>query len=154
MAFWKKSEDPWDIDPEKKRREMPPAFEGFSEAEGNEETKGFLADLFKKREAPTEEDVPVPCPYCGKSMKKGYLKGGNGVFWSEAKPGFLSGLDEAWLISDEGGLLTTAYRTCHMCVDCSKLIVDVPENAGPNYVWKDGQPVMPEEQEEAKTDDL
>ncbi|MBE6995430.1 MAG: hypothetical protein E7429_01665 [Ruminococcaceae bacterium] len=151
MAFWKKSEDPWDIDPEKKRRKAPPVFEDFSEPEEKEETKRFLADLFKKDETPAEEEPPVPCPYCGKTMKKVYLKGGRDrVYLSEVKPGFMSAFDEAWLISDEGGLLTTAYRTCHMCEDCRKLVVDIPETAGPNYVWKDGQPVLPEEQEEAK----
>ncbi|MBE6963336.1 MAG: hypothetical protein E7443_01875 [Ruminococcaceae bacterium] len=152
MAFWKKSEDPWDIDPEKKRRKEKPVFENLSEPEEKEEEKSFLADLFKKKETPEEEDVPVPCPYCGETMKKGYLKGGRDrVYWSEMKPGFLSALDEAWLISDEGGFWTAAYRTCHVCLTCRKLVADVPDTAGSmNYAWESGRPVLPEEQEEAK----
>jgi len=151
VAFWKKSEDPWDIDPEKKRRKTEPWVE-VQERMGEEEAPkiGFLSELLKKKEDPAEEEVSVPCPYCGKTMKKVYLKGGRDrVYLSETKPGFMSAFDEAWLISDEGGLWTAAYRTCCMCEDCSKLIVDIPEPTGPNYVWKDGQSVLPEEQEKA-----
>ena len=154
MAFWKKSEDPWDIDPEKKRRQDPVTYFESEEPEEAEEServsaKELLSGLFRKKEEPAEEAPPVPCPYCGSMMKKGYLKGGRDqVYWSETKPGFLSGLDEAWLISDEGGLLTAAYRTAYMCEPCRKMIVDVPEPSLTNFVWDYGTPEQQGEQEE------
>lgn len=153
MAFWKKSEDPWDMDPKKKRREADPVWEASPQPEektGKEESLlSELAGLFGKKEE--EPEVPVPCPYCGEPMKKGYLKGSHGVYWSEVKPGFMSALDEAWLVSDEGTF--TSYKTCHLCEACRKLIVEIPEATGPNYVWEDGKPKPPEQKEET-TDDL
>ena len=53
MAFWKKSEDPWDIDPSKKKRE-PSAYTVPEEAGGLEEKpedESFFAEvagLFKR----------------------------------------------------------------------------------------------------------
>ena len=152
MAFWKKSEDPWDIDPEKKRREAVSYFE-TEEPENEEDVprEGFLSGLFKKKEEPAEEEVPVPCPYCGKTMTKGYLKGGrDNVHWTETKPGFLSGLDEALLISDEGGLLTASYKTSYMCESCRKLIVDVPEPPATSFTWDYDTQAPQTEQEEEK----
>lgn len=153
MAFWKKSEDPWDIDPEKKRRETVSYFETEEPATEEESPReSFLSGLFKKKEEPVEEEVPVPCPYCGKPMTKGYLKGGRDqVNWTKTKPGFLSGLDEALLISDEGGLLTAAYRTSYMCEPCRKLIVDVPEPPVSNFSWDYTHTAPNELQEEPET---
>ena len=152
MPFWKKSEDPWDMDPEKKRRKAAPAFEAPARPEeenGEEESLlSELAGLFAKKEEEPEE--PVPCPYCGEMMKTVYLKGNNGVYWSETKPGFLSAFDEAWLLSDEGVL--TGYKTCRLCEACRKLIVDIPEHTGPNYVWENGQPKSTEQKEETGND--
>jgi len=152
MAFWKKSEDPWDIDPEKKRRETVSYFE-TEETVGEEAApkESFLSGLFKKKEEPVEEETPVPCPYCGEVMKKGYLKGGrDNVHWTETKPGFLSGLDEALLISDEGGLLTAAYKTSYMCESCRKLIVDVPEPQVTYSAWDGNLPSQTEQEEETE----
>lgn len=147
MAFWKKSEDPWDVNPEKKRRKAAPLVEEPSAEE--EKSAPFWSELFKKKDVPAEEELPVPCPYCGKIMQKGYLQGGRDcVRWCETKPGLWSGLDEAWLISDEGNLWTGAYRTSYLCEACRKLVVDVPEPAGPNYVWESGS-VQPGEKEES-----
>lgn len=152
MAFWKKSEDPWDIDPEKKRPETVSYFEA-EETVGEEDApkESFLSGLFKKKEEPVEEETPVPCPYCGKAMTKGYLKGGrDNVHWTETKPGFLSGLDEALLISDEGGLLTAAYKTSYMCESCRKLIVDVPEPQVTYSAWDGNLPSQTEQEEETE----
>jgi len=84
-------------------------------------------------------------------MKKGYLKGGrDNVHWTETKPGFLSGLDEALLISDEGGLLTAAYKTSYMCESCRKLIVDVPEPQVTYSAWDGNLPSQTEQEEETE----
>ena len=152
MAFWKKSEDPWDIDPEKKRRETASYFETEEPAVEEEDTKeSFLSGLFKKKEEPVEE-IPVPCPYCGNPMTKGYLNGGrDNVHWTQGKPSFLGIFDDRLLISDEGGMLSASYKTCHMCEECRKLIVDVPEQPVTGFAW-DGNPPSQTEQEEERTE--
>ena len=151
MAFWKKNEDPWDIDPEKKRWETVSYFETEETVSEEAPKESFFSGLFKKKEEPVEEETPVPCPYCGEVMKKGYLKGGrDNVHWTETKPGFLSGLDEALLISDEGGLLTAAYKTSYMCESCRKLIVDVPEPQVTYSAWDGNLPSQTEQEEETE----
>lgn len=152
MAFWKKSEDPWDIDPEKKRRGAESCF-ALNETEEDAPHENFLSGLFKRKEVSAEEEAPVPCPYCGETMKKGYLKGGrDSVYWTESKPGFFGAFDEAQRISTEGGLFTAPYRTGYLCESCRKLIVDVPPPTEPNYVW-DGENVrFPDEEEEERHD--
>ena len=150
MAFWKKSEDPWDVDPEKQRRQPVT----YIENEEPKETDGpsvieTLSGLFKKKEVSAEEEIPVPCPYCGKTMKKGYLNGGrDNVHWTEGKPGLLGIFDDRLLISDEGGLLSTSYKTCYMCEACRKLIVDVPEQPVTGFAWDGNLPSQSEQEEE------
>ena len=154
MAFWKKkSEDPWDIDPEKKHRETASCFETEEPADEEETPKeSFFAGLFEKKEEAAEEEVPVPCPYCGKTMTKGYLNGGrDNVHWTQEKPSFLGIFDDRLLISDEGGMLSASYKTCHMCEECRKLIVDVPEQPVTGFAW-DGNPPSQTEQEEERTE--
>ena len=152
MAFWKKSEDPWDVDPEKKRRETVSYFETEEPAVAEDTPKeGFLSGLFKKKDEPVEE-IPVPCPYCGNPMTKGYLNGGrDNVHWTQGKPSFLGIFDDRLLISDEGGMLSASYKTCHMCEACRKLIVDVPEQPVTGFAW-DGNPPSQTEQEEERTE--
>ena len=141
MAFWKKkSDDPWDRDP----NERPAAtfYEPEPEAESEElEKKGFLSGLFGGEE-PEEEPAPVPCPYCGAEMELGYLICGRGLIqWSKVTPGEIFGnfFAEAITISDEGWL--NSYKTSHFCAVCRKLVVDVPEQA---EEW--GAPTEPTEE--------
>lgn len=126
MAFWRnKSEDPWDIDPEKRQRVAGPVYETETEPEA-ESSGGFLSGLFKEEQA--EETPPLSCPWCGKTMEKGYLICGRGLIqWTKVKPGAILGslFTEAVTISDEG--ILNSYKTSHMCAACRKLVVDVPE---------------------------
>ncbi len=79
--FWKKSEDPWDMDPAK-RRPAPGAAETPFRQE--EPEKGLLDSLRgwanEKLEAQRQEVTQTPevCPWCGGSMEQGFLNGGNG----------------------------------------------------------------------------
>ena len=149
MAFWKKSEDPWDVDPEKRRRQPVTYFESEEQEEAEElSVKEMISGLFKKKEEPVEEETPVPCPYCGKTMAKGYLKSGKGnVYWTKVKPGFFGEFDESLEICNEGGLFTALYNACHMCEDCRKLIVDVPK---PADAWIEEALAAQKEKEENK----
>ena len=70
MPFWRKSEDPWDMEPEKRRtwtagEPQPPAADGEAwKVPGEKET--------------AEEQTPsaMTCPWCGQEMRMGYLVGG------------------------------------------------------------------------------
>ena len=77
MAFWNTSEDPWDMDPSKRR----PAVRE-EEGEKDPDAGSLLDDLRAwneerkekkaRREVPPE---PIPCPWCGGEMEVGYLLG-------------------------------------------------------------------------------
>ena len=142
MAFWKKSEDPWDIDPEKrKRNHEATTFETAEEPENGETDEGLLAEiagLFKKKAEEEPEQPPMICPWCGQEMVKSYLTGGrDNVVLTEEKPGAFLGTTfmETTLISDEGGW--GSYKSCWHCVSCRKLVVDVPEKKEESFGWDD-----------------
>ena len=144
MAFWKKSEDPWDIDPEKRRRERPAVtFETTEEPEEKEDGESILAEiagLFKKKDAEEPAQPPMICPWCGQEMVKNYLSGGRDhVVLVETKPGAFLGTTfmDTTLISDEGGW--DSYKSCWRCIPCRKLVVDMPEKKEETFTW-DGNP--------------
>lgn len=158
MAFWKKSEDPWDIDPEKKKREAPVnLFEAESDPEdgGNEGTFwDELAGVFKKKPAEEQpEQPPEKCPWCGQDMIKSYLVSGRDTMrLTEKKPSLLLGTlgyDSVDICdADSWG----NSKTCWHCKPCRKLVVDVPEQVeyDPLQAW-DGNPVAPPTAEELET---
>lgn len=116
MPFWKK-EDPWDVDPAKRRRQSEARLaeeEGQSPAgalkdklldavtgeEGGGESlkdaaskmKGKLLSALslddgEKKKAEEPEPEPMICPWCGKPMVRRYLWGTQGVWLGEKKPG-------------------------------------------------------------------
>lgn len=127
MAFWKKSEDPWDVEPEK-RRPVP--------AENGEKGPGLLDQLQDWNEARKAEKArretpppPIPCPWCGKTMETGYLMGNRGIWWAPGRPDAwakwvsVAAAEGAFQVDTEGGLAT--YRTAWHCPDCGKLVLDV-----------------------------
>ena len=80
MPFWKKSEDPWDYEPEK--RPVPSA-----EAGGGEDAPGFFEELRgdlqkwnqERKEKKAQRQTPPPpmkCPWCGQEMEVGYVTSG------------------------------------------------------------------------------
>ena len=150
MAFWKKSEDPWDIDPEKKKKAPIAVVE--METECVLETEGVLAGSFKKNPAEEAGEESLICPCCGQKMTKGYLLGGRDrLRLSDQKPtAFLGSLGHDTVdFSDEGFLVT--HKSCWQCKTCRKLVADIPEpETGPNYVWVGEKVNLPEEE---KTDE-
>ena len=146
MAFWKKSDDPWDIDPEKRKKQTTAAFwENDAPAETDpvgaasgrpeeeprgqslgESIKGFFGG--KKEEAPI---IPEKCPWCGKDMERGYIDGGRdySVMWRNWKPrGFLGIFQpedarEIDLLDEGDGLW--CYKTVWYCRDCGKMTLEI-----------------------------
>lgn len=125
MAFWKKSEDPWDMDPADKRR--------FAPAEEEAETAGESPlDMLKnwavqKRAAEVEKLTlsPEKCPWCGRDMEQGYLSGGKSVFWHrgvlDTRTKWLgAGKGNTLRVDDEGVFVTC--KTAWHCPDCEKIV--------------------------------
>ncbi len=134
MPFWKKSDDPWDIDPAKAREKR-----AKQEREPIENPLNTLRDWNEgrkaeaaARQAELEAQPKEGCPWCGREMERGYLQGGRDrITWT---PGFLT-TKAAWLgpdkaarerrmqVDDEGAALTT-YKTAWYCQDCEKMVID------------------------------
>lgn len=142
MAFWKKkSEDPWDIDPNRQKKVT-------ASSAPEEEPERVIPPWVHKSEIPE----PIPCPWCGKPMEWGNLyasRGGHGggsfLQWREGEhKGFLDSLRFT------GRMVTMGwYEEAWYCETCQKLVLDAGlamKNAGPNYVWENGKVKVPAEE--------
>ena len=136
MLFWKKSEDPWDQKPAKKPATPVPAPEPPA-----------WAQVKKQPE-------PMRCPWCGRQMCSGNLysggqRGYGALEWREgARKSFLERLGKA---EQERYLQFGCYEEAWYCEDCGKLVMDVDlalQQQRPNYEWKDGKIVFPEDDAE------
>ena len=129
MPFWKKSEDPWDIDPSKRR----PATEPEEKGPG---LLDFLREDWDTMQAARQEKreklrlPPEQCPWCRKDMEQGFLMGGRGVFWYRGIPAgkalWISPGNEDTIRVDAEGFLTT-YHTAWYCPDCKKMTIDAAD---------------------------
>ena len=137
MAFWKKSEDPWDRKPEKKSTAPAPAPEPPAWAQVKQPPK------------------PMNCPWCGKEMLSGNLYGSTSrsaaspLTWREG--GHKSWLERIGTPEQEQYLVLGSYEEAWYCTDCQKMVLDVGlalKQQRPNYEWKDGKIVFPEEETE------
>ena len=157
MPVWKKSDDPWDVDPAKVRRRQEKQEREPMEnplralREWNESRRAEAA----AKQAALEARPKEKCPWCGREMERGYLQGGRDrVAWT---PGFFT-VRAAWLgppkeakkrqlrIDHEGDF--SAYKTVWYCRECEKMVIDaagMPEING-EYVWpeKDDSPYAEE----------
>ena len=135
MPFWKKSEDPWDRDPSKKRPAPQPAESQEPKENPLDTLKQWNED--RKARAKEKEEAkrlpPEKCPWCGQDMEQGFITGGrDGVNWYPGiyKTDLLRGLDTTNRISllDEGGIWSGLYKTVWLCRECGKMIFDIPES--------------------------
>ena len=146
MAFRrKKSEDPWNMDPNRKRE---PAL--FYEREADPEAEPAENAVADAPEAEQPEAAPV-CPWCGETMTRAYIVGGRDKpRLTDRKPtAFLGTLGYETLdFSDDGFWIT--HKSCWQCKPCRKVVAEIPE-LGPepeNSVCWDGNPVAPLSPEE------
>lgn len=159
MAFWKKSNDPWDMDPEKRKRDSSAVWWEQDAAEAaDSETKPLdprgeaLKRFFTRPEVEEEVIAPEKCPWCGKDMEWGMIDGGReyAVIWRNYRPKGLLGLSrpeggKEYDLLDEGSGLK-CFKTVWLCEDCGKMVLDRPKQRnGPNYVWEGGKVKLPEE---------
>lgn len=159
MAFWKKkSEDPWDMDPNQRKRtaalyeqESPDQGEGQLDAVRERWTQR----QWEKREALTLP--PEACPWCGRNMEQGFIDGGRGVVWHRGVPDtkalWLGTGSANTLRVDTEGVFSTYKITWH-CPDCRKMVFDAADmqplteensTSAPedSFARWDGNPVAP-----------
>ena len=133
MAFWKKSEAPWDMEPRPVGTVSPAA------PDRDQEPESLLDSLITWNEARKAEKArkeppppPIPCPWCGKEMEAGYIMGNRGIWWAPGRPGAWAkwaGAGEASgavQVDTEGGLMAS-YRTAWVCRDCRKMTLNLPD---------------------------
>ena len=127
MPFWKKSEDPWDRKPEKRRPIIQEALE-----EPKKSPLEALEDWNAKRKADAKaKDAekllpPEKCPWCGKDMTQGYMiTGRDPIHWY---PGIYK---MAWFYRDKSGSFRvdmdgdfTMYKITWHCESCQKMVFD------------------------------
>ena len=134
MAFWKKSEDPWDVDPDKRRPTVreesaennPDAVSHADAPQAGAE--GSQAE--ENREAPA---APMRCPWCGREMELGYLYSKECILWVDQEPGAFLGVLSAGkelYVSDEG--VTTEYKSCWYCSTCGRLVIQMTGQGRPS----------------------
>lgn len=144
MAFWNKSDDPWDVDPEKRR-----ARSERKSREPMENPVDKLKSWNEKRKAEqaekdaAEDAVTMDCPWCGKSMTRGYMESGRGgIIWTPGRMTARSAwigppremMDQRLRVDDEGGLATC--KTTWYCPDCEKMLFDAKGLRNPNAPYE------------------
>ena len=119
MAFWRKREDPWDMDPAKRppaRAEVPQDTAPEGEPDG----------------AAPEAPPSLRCPWCGQEMEQGYLTGERSVWWAPGRPGgwakWLSvAMEEGGFRVDREGSILCPYQTAWHCRSCRRLTVELTD---------------------------
>ena len=167
MAFWKKkSEDPWDIDPNRKRepalfyeRDPEPQPVPASAPEQKEEPGLATPQAVREPDTVEEPEIGPECPWCGQPMTRAYLLGGRDLLcFTEQRPRVVWGSlgHEKTYLGEEDSFWEGNYQRCWQCKPCYKLVIDIPKpdmaidgNATPEggTFW-DGNPVAPPSPEE------
>lgn len=160
MPFWKKSEDPWDMESGR------PVSTVETPEQGETVPDKGLADQLqdwndarkaeKARKQAEKTPAPIPCPWCGKPMTTGYLMGSRGTWWAPGVPDFVSkwisvGMAEGAFRVDTEGVLST-WQTAWYCEDCRKLAVDVPETPEFGCAGESAPETQPDSREETPDD--
>lgn len=131
VAFWKKSDDPWDRKPGTKPTVVRETGEPKKKTldalkKWNEDRKAAAREAEYARRLPPEK-----CPWCGKEMEQGYMVGGRDT--THWYPGVLT-TKAAWLggpreerldLLDEGHFIN--YKTVWLCRECKKMTFDMPK---------------------------
>ena len=131
MPFWKKSEDPWNWEPEQ------------------EDTPGILDELrdwnTERKERRAREEAPPPpmvCPWCGREMEVGWITAGrDGAQWRPGWPPKL--FSRAFVCIDHAGSVLHRRKTAYLCRDCRRMVLEFPPEA--LEPLGEAEPVLPEE---------
>lgn len=152
MPFWKKSEDPWDVDPNRNRSTSEAEETGPSLLDSlREDWDALQAQRQEKREK--LRLPPEKCPWCGKEMEQGFLMGGRGVFWYRGIPTrkalwFSPGNENIMRVDTEG--FFSSYHVAWHCPDCKKMTIDAADlqtEAEKNDLFPQRAAEVPEDRE-------
>ena len=139
MSFWKKSEDPWDYEPEQRdpvrREEEPPV-----SPDGETQDRSACRIPFQSRDAGSQSPPPMACPWCGREMEVGYVTGTRGVHYHRGMPTTKrlwlgTGPDNTMRVDAEGGLLTP-YCRAWFCRTCRRMVLEFLEEALEADTWE------------------
>lgn len=127
MAFWKKSEDPWDVDPARARekREREPVENPLDTLRDWNEGRRARAAA---KQAEWEAQPKEVCPWCGREMERGCLQGGRGIYWYPGPRAVSAAwwspriFEESIQVDDEGDMLKGTYKTAWYCRECERIV--------------------------------
>lgn len=137
MPFWKKSEDPWDYEPERRdpvrREEEPPV-----SPDGETQDRSAYGIPFQSRDAGSQSPPPMACPWCGQEMEVGYVTGGRDAvrWWPGWPPRMIGGADGAAIRVDHEGTVFLRYKTAYLCRACRRMVLEFPEEALEADTWE------------------
>ena len=131
MAFFKKSSDPWDIDPEKRKKERE---KEARRAEWTSAAEPENAEPFKwPWEKSAEEETAArlqseKCPWCGKEMEPGYLFAPDSrMYWQTERPKPYTMISKDALVVEEKGGGRPRYKQTWYCRTCRKMSFDAAD---------------------------
>ena len=123
MPFWKKSEDPWDYEPEKPSRPAEPGQEEKDCAPSlMDELRGWNEERKEKKALRETPPPPMICPWCGQEMEVGTITGGrDSVQWWPGWPNRFFGASGPEIDILHEGSLFNRYKTAWLCRSCRRI---------------------------------
>ena len=119
MPFWKKSEDPWDYEPEKPSRPAEPGQEEKDCAPSlMDEFRDWIEERKEKKALRETPPPPMICPWCGQEMEVGTITGGrDSVQWWPGWPNRFFGASGPEIDILHEGSLFNRYKTAWLPQD-------------------------------------
>ena len=123
MPFWKKSEDPWDYEPEKPSRPAEPGQEEKDCAPSlMDELRDWNEERKEKKALRETPPPPMICPWCGQEMEVGTITGGrDSVQWWPGWPNRFFGASGPEIDILHEGSLFNRYKTAWLCRSCRRI---------------------------------
>ena len=124
MAFWKKSDDPWDLREEKE--EPQNSFQQYVDRWNAIEEREKAEKEAEKKAREDYENAPfltadaMDCPWCGRGMDRVYIMSSYGVSWHYKKPPAWRW--DAWPLWDNKG---ASYKSAWYCPECQRMALDM-----------------------------
>lgn len=131
MAFWKKSDDPWDRRPQQRdsgtswyEQDLTPETPEEAPAPAEKELTPEQQRIRKIVEGPKAAPAAAEkCPYCGQDMRTIYIWSKGFTKWNFELPA--GWCDDYEILEDIGGLFDPAYKQGWYCEECEKMVLNV-----------------------------
>lgn len=147
MPFWKKSEDPWDYEPEKPSRPAEPGQEEDCAPSLMDELRDWNEERKEKKALRETPPPPMICPWCGQEMEVGTITGGrDSVQWWPGWPNRFFGASGPEIDILHEGSLFNRYKTAWLCRSCRRMVMEIPEEEIPKPLTSEKAAEQLEEQ--------